>query len=122
MNAPVSMQIDNTEFVSDESIKPGPNNLPYWRMIARLTASGWTAASLSVQGSNDGTNWYPIYDNDKVGGAGYVGGATPSHLYSMVFRVPACFTQYRLWSHNGSGTDVAQGGNRAFTVYVEQSL
>ena len=80
-------------------------------LYAVRTTGAWTSASLGVQGSADGTNFYPITYED-----GSYAGGTPSASDFLTFVIPA-FPYIRLWSHN-SGTSENQAAAESFSVMI----
>lgn len=86
---------------------------PYAQMIIRMPAA-WTAASIGfkVAEAADGT-FLPLYDDD----GNLVQIDSPSVSQAYVAPAPLGAGHFvKLWSQNGSGTNVAQGDDRTLGI------
>ena len=90
-----------------------PNELDdgFVTITAVRTSGAWTAATLGVQYSLDNSNWYSVMNSDAT----YAGG-TLGATDALIFSIPV-FPYIRLWSHNGSGTDVTQSAAETVSVH-----
>ena len=85
-----------------------------------MMPAAWTTADLGIKVCDtvDGT-YVPLLDRSNGYGTDVsIDAATASKAYPLP---PFCFAALyiKLWSHNGSGTNVAQAAERAFTVMLE---
>jgi hypothetical protein len=81
-------------------------------LVGIIMPAAWTAASLTFQGSNDGTNFFNIFD---VNGAEYVASAAASR-YIPVDPVDFSGVNYLKLRSGTSGTPVNQGADRIITL------
>lgn len=116
-----TLQIDNTESLSDESIRVSMNEgnrFARQTLVAIIMPGTWTAASLTFQASNDGTNFYNMINTsgDEVT-------VTSPAADEWVAIAPTDFAgvEYLKVRSGTSGSAVAQGGDRVLTFVFREA-
>jgi len=103
---PITTAVTNSLALSPNELDDG-----FVTITAIRTSGAWTAATLGIQYSLDNTNWYSVMNSDAT----YAGG-TLGATDALVFSIPV-YPYIRLWSHNGSGTDVTQAAAETVSVH-----
>jgi len=89
----------------------------YTMMIIHMPAQGWTAADIGFQTSYEsGGTFQPLYDD--LGNIVMVDGPTSGRNYQAPPEIAGC-GYVKLWSQNGAGVNVNQGGDRTIVVSLK---
>lgn len=88
-------------------------------MNVRVRVSGWTAAALYMQFSEDGTNWYNVVDETGTP-YGFLTADVVADQWLNVQNVPAFSRYMRFVSSNDAGSaDVNQAAARTLNVHID---
>lgn len=79
--------------------------------------AAWTAASLALDGSSDGSTWKPIYD---ISGSRFTIAVAAGRMVAILPLEIQGVRWIRLRSVDGSGNDVNQGGARTITLITRR--
>lgn len=84
------------------------------KLVAIIMPAAWTTASLTFQGSVDGTNFFNVYD-----GAAERALPVAASYYSTLAIVDWVGFRYIRLRSGTAGTPVNQGGTRTITLVVQ---
>lgn len=88
------------------------------KLVGIITPATWTAAGLTFQGSQDGTNFFDLYDDatERMIASASIP-ASGARMLSLDLNDWLCVNFVKLRSGPSAGA-VAQGGSRVFTLIL----
>lgn len=82
----------------------------------------WTAACVGLYVSAEGSSFQPFYDADNANTPIQIGTSTTKPTAGKAYTFPADLYPWRyamLWSQDGTGTNVAQAGDKVFRLSLK---